>query len=126
MQEQIEKLYQSTLTACIAARSARHRSRMLLDVDDLQNYLQEAFNHYSDTLEFPFDFVQASFRNSPIPVDFGGNILKLALNVMDIWKAENIDARRIFAELSYMVGSCIMLDSARHKNKGIFAYLASI
>ncbi|KAI0003957.1 hypothetical protein F4779DRAFT_621638 [Xylariaceae sp. FL0662B] len=119
MEEQISKLYDGTLTASIAARSARYQARMLLDVEDLHAYLQEAFNHYSSTLESPFDFVQASFRNSPIPPDFGGNILKLALEMMNTLRTQrNIDARGIFSELSYMVASCIMLDSARHKNKG--------
>lgn len=94
---------------------------MLLDVEDLHAYLQEAFNHYTSTLDSPFDFVQASFRNSPIPPDFGGNILKLALNVMNILQERNntlMDARVIFSELSYMIASCIMLDNARHKTKG--------
>ncbi|GAW26646.1 putative lysophospholipase-like protein [Rosellinia necatrix] len=119
MEDQINQLYASILSGSIAARHARYQARMLLDVEDLNNYLQEAFNHYSNTLESPFDFVQASFRNSPIPPDFGGNILKLALEMMAILKAEKrLDARRIFAELSYMVASCIMLDSARNNNKG--------
>lgn len=125
MQEQIEKLYECTMTACIASRCARNRLRMLLDVEDLQSYLQEAFNHYASTLDSPFDFVQASFRNSPIPSDFGGNILKLALNVMDIVQARDstiIDARHIFSELAYMVASCIMLDNARHKTKGMHTF----
>lgn len=122
MQEQIEKLYDSTVTACIASRSARNRLRMLLSVEELQNYLQEAFSHYASTLDSPFDFVQASFRNSPIPSSFGGNVLKLALNIMDILQAQErpiFDARRIFSELEYMVASCIMLDNARNKTKGI-------
>ncbi|KAI2627754.1 hypothetical protein GGR54DRAFT_430692 [Hypoxylon sp. NC1633] len=119
MEEQIRKLYDGTLTACIAARCVRYQARMLLDVEDLHDYLQEAFSHYSTTLESPFDFVQASSRNSPIPQDFGGNILKLALNIMNVFNPQqHIDARRIFSELSYMVASCIMLDSARHNNKG--------
>jgi hypothetical protein len=119
MQEQVEKLYQATLTASIAARAARYRLRMLLDVEDLQAYLQEAFNHYSSTLESPFDFVQASFRNLPIPADFGGNILKMALNMNDLIGTQpRFDARRIFSELSYMIASCIMLDNARHRSKG--------
>lgn len=101
---------------------------MLLDVEDLQAYLQEAFSHYTSTLDTPFDFVQASFRNSPIPPDFGGNILKLALNVMDILQVRSnclTDGRRIFAELAYVVASCIMLDNARHKTKGTCLYYMS-
>ena len=93
---------------------------MQLDVEDLQSYLQEAINHFSDTLESPFDFVQASFRSSPIPPDFGGNILKLALHITELMKSEQkMDANRVFSELSYMVASCVMLDSARHNNKGM-------
>ncbi|KAK8017030.1 FabD/lysophospholipase-like protein [Apiospora rasikravindrae] len=119
MAEQVEKLYKATLSGCIAARGARNEVRMLLDVEDMHAYLQEAFNHYSKTLESPFDFVQASFRNSPIPPDFGGNILKLALGMTHLWKDHpRIQAPQIFSELSYMVASCIMLDSSRHKNKG--------
>ncbi|KAK8075762.1 hypothetical protein PG997_010425 [Apiospora hydei] len=119
MAEQVEKLYKATLSGCIAARGARNEVRMLLDVEDMHAYLQEAFNHYSKTLESPFDFVQASFRNSPIPPDFGGNILKLALGMTHLWKDHpQIQAPQIFSELSYMVASCIMLDSSRHKNKG--------
>ncbi|KAK8121780.1 hypothetical protein PG984_010450 [Apiospora sp. TS-2023a] len=119
MAEQVEKLYKATLSGCIAARGARNKVRMLLDVEDMHAYLQEAFNHYSKTLESPFDFVQASFRNSPIPPDFGGNILKLALGMTQLWKGHpQIQAPQIFSELSYMVASCILLDSSRHKNKG--------
>lgn len=90
---------------------------MLLDVDDLQSYLQYAFNHYSGTLSSPFDFVQASFTNSPIPPDFGGNILKLAINMMD-HLGDRVRAKTIFVELSYIVASCIMFDSARHNIRG--------
>jgi hypothetical protein len=90
---------------------------MLLDADELQPYLQFAFDHFACDLDTPFDFVQASFVNSPIPSDFGGNILKLAINMMDVW--ENVASGPIlFTELSYMVASCIMLDSARHGIKG--------
>ncbi|KAI3317161.1 hypothetical protein HD806DRAFT_515838 [Xylariaceae sp. AK1471] len=124
IEEQIQKLYHGTLAGCIAARCARYQARMLLDVEDLNEYLQEAFSHYSKTLDSPFDFVQASSRNSPIPPDFGGNILKLALDMMRNLKPEiHTDARRLFFELSYMVASCIMLDSARHNNKGSAAQI---
>jgi hypothetical protein len=59
---------------------------MLLDAEELQSYLQCAFDHFALTLERPFDFVVASFSNSPIPLDFGGNILKLAIKIMQGWE----------------------------------------
>lgn len=89
---------------------------MLLDADELQPYLQTAFDHFACNLDTPFDFVQASFSNSPIPLDFGGNILKLAINLMEVWK-NTADGRTIFVELSYMVASCIMLDCAAQNQR---------
>lgn len=91
---------------------------MLLDAEELQPYLQYAFDHFACNLDTPFDFVRASFTNSPIPLDFGGNILKLAINLMEVFENE-VDGQIIFTELSYMVASCIMLDSARHKIRGM-------
>ena len=93
---------------------------MLLNVEEFQPYLQYAFDHFAETLDRPFDFVQASLIHSPIPLDFGGNILKLAIATMQAWKNE-LDGPRLFGELSYIVASCIMLDSARRKLRGILS-----
>lgn len=116
--DQIEKLYTHIQDACVSGRRRKSELRMLLDADELQHYLHFAFDHFACNLETPFDFVQASFVNSPIPPTFGGNILKLAINLMEVWENE-VDGRTLFVELSYMVASCIMLDSARHKIRGI-------
>ncbi|KAL9047302.1 MAG: hypothetical protein Q9214_000088 [Letrouitia sp. 1 TL-2023] len=115
--EQIKILYETILDACASSRDRKGELRMLLDADELQPYLQTAFDHFACDLDTPFDFVQASFANSPIPLDFGGNILKLAISLMEAWE-NAIDGRTIFTELSYMVASCIMLDSARSKIRG--------
>lgn len=118
IKDQIEKLYTIIQEACVSARRRKGELRMLLDADELQDYLHYAFDHFACNLDTPFDFVQASFTNSPIPPTFGGNILKLAINLMEIWE-NKVDGRTLFVELSYMVASCIMLDSARHKIRGI-------
>jgi hypothetical protein len=115
---QIDRLYASISIASSKARESKAEVRMLLDAEELQSYLQCAFDHFALSLDHPFDFVQASFSNSPIPLDFGGNILKLAINVMQVWKNQ-IGIEVIFQELSYVVASCIMLDSARKKNLGM-------
>ena len=114
---QINRLHNTILTACRISRETRLALRMLLDADELQPYLQYAFDHFACNLDTPFDFVQASFTNSPIPTDFGGNILKLAINFMEALPM--LDGPTIFHELSTMVASCIMLDSARHKIRGM-------
>jgi len=118
--EQIVKLYDGIRAACASSRDRRLALRMLLDADELQPYLQYAFDHFALYLDTPFDFVQASFTNSPIPLDFGGNILKLAINLMEALPNQ-ADGPIIFKELSTMVASCIMLDSARHKIRGLLA-----
>ncbi|KAL8723905.1 MAG: hypothetical protein Q9181_007090 [Wetmoreana brouardii] len=115
--EQVVKLYSSIRVACASSQETRLALRMLLDADELQAYLQYAFDHFACTLDTSFDFVQASFTNSPIPLDFGGNILKLAINLMEALPNQ-IDGPIIFKELSTVVASCIMLDSARHKIRG--------
>ena len=117
IQSQVEKLYSYVTVACDIARERKAELRMLLDADELQPYLQYAFDHFACDLDSPFDFVQASFTNSPIPLDFGGNILKLAIILMEEWK-NAADIQIIFTELSYMVASCIMLESARSKIRG--------
>ena len=114
--EQIVKLYNTVRTACKSAQETRRSLRMLLDADELQPYLQVAFDHFACNLDTAFDFVQASFANSPIPSDFGGNILKLAISFMEAFP--DVDGPAIFKELSTMVASCIMLDSARHRIRG--------
>jgi len=115
--EQVIKLYGCIEDACDQSREQKGQLRMLVDANELQPYLQAAFDHFACDLDTPFDFVQAAFINSPIPLDFGGNILKLALNIMDAWQ-DVASGPMIFTELSYMVASCIMLDSARNGTKG--------
>jgi hypothetical protein len=116
IQEQIHKLYKEVCLGCKKSRERKESLRMLLDAEELQSYLQCAFDHFARTLDVAFDFVQASFFNSPIPLNFGGNILKLAINMMDL--NEHKTASSIFDKLSSMVASCIMQDSVRHGIKG--------
>lgn len=115
---QTEKLYKAIKQACTEAKARKQQLRMLLHANELQPYLQFALDHFASTLTTPFDFVQASFIWSPIPQDFGGNILKLAINTMNLWQNE-LPGEMIFLELSFMVASCIMLDSARSEIRGM-------
>ena len=117
--DQVDKLYKEISQNCQASRQAKRKVRMLLNADELQPYLQLAFDHFSSTLDTPFDFVKAYLLHNPIPADFAGNITKLAIKMMQRWE-NRLDAVGIFKELSPMIASCIMLDAARHKIKGMF------
>jgi hypothetical protein len=116
--DQITKLSDTIRTGSEAARESKARLRMLLNADEFQLYLQSAFDHFAENLSKPFDFVQASFANSPIPNNFGGNILKLAIQMMTTWN-EIRNPWHILQELSFIVGSCIMLDTTRQKIRGV-------
>jgi predicted acylesterase/phospholipase RssA len=115
----VQRLYNEIREACEKSRESKHKLRMLLNSDELQPYLQHAFDHFCRNLERPFDFVQASQAFHPIPSNFGGNILKMAINIMEVWR-NSLDGPSIFKELSFLVASCIMLDSARRRNLGTF------
>jgi hypothetical protein len=95
---------------------------MLLNAVELQSYLHCAFDHFALTLEEAFDFVQASFLNNPIPMDFGGNILRLAMKMVSQHGHRRPDPRDIFGRLSQLIASCIMLDSVRHEIRGNFLF----
>jgi hypothetical protein len=117
--EQAHKLYAEIEQGCRNARERKSGLRMLLDAEELQSYLQDAFDLYSQSLDIPFDFVQASFLHNPIPFNFGGNILKLAIAMMKEEKKPH--ARAIFSKLGNLVASCIMLDAVRHNIPGFYS-----
>ncbi len=117
--EQIGKLHNEIRQSCEASYWTKKRVRMLSNDEKLQVYLQSAFDHFSQNLDIPFDFVKEAVKNNPIPRDFGGNILKLAIAVKDNNRFVNqYDGPKIFTELSHMVASCLMLNSARQSLLG--------
>lgn len=117
IRDQAKTLHQKIVKCCKDAYETRLSVRMLSDADDLHVYLQYAFDHFSNKLDTPFNFIEVSLRNNPIPPDFGGNILKLSIELKD--RTGRNDGRSIFQELGPMVASCILLDIARHRLKGM-------
>ena len=108
MDEQVAKLH----TEIVVKKKKVH---MLSNSEDLQLYLQLAFDHSSRNLDEPFNFVKVALKVNPIPSDFGGNILKLAVAIKDhhpLWKLA-----KIFEHLSLIVASS-MLDIDRHRRLG--------
>jgi hypothetical protein len=116
--DQIRKLQEVITRRCVESFNAKRRSRMISNSEILNVYLQCAFDHFSRDLDKPFNFMDISFKINPIPQDFGGHILKLAVAL----KARFNDPGRIFKELSHMVASCILLDCVRQKLRGMSAY----
>lgn len=116
MDSQVTKLHEEILTSCNLSYASKRQARMLSNSDELNVYLQSAFDHFSQNLDAPFNFIEVAWKNNPIPNDFGGNILKLAVAIQ---KASRFHSYiKIFQELSTMVATCIVLDCARHGLRG--------
>ncbi|RVX66081.1 hypothetical protein B0A52_10015 [Exophiala mesophila] len=116
--DQIQRLYEAISASAAGAQDEKHSKRVKLSAESLQPYLQAAFDHFCRDLNDPFDFIKASFADSGIPSDFSGNILKLAVNIMNKWQ-NKIDGALLFRELSFIVASCVMLDAVRNHNLGM-------
>ncbi|KAF2758985.1 hypothetical protein EJ05DRAFT_499409 [Pseudovirgaria hyperparasitica] len=114
--EQINKLHTTITERSAQSFRAKRSSRMLSNSEELNIYLQSAFDHFSNDLDTPFNFMDVAFKINPIPLDFGGNILKLAVAMRNSGKFE--DPRQLFKDLSFMVASCILLDCSRQNLKG--------
>jgi hypothetical protein len=113
--QQVTKLHGVITRLCVKSYNAKRRSRMLSNSESLNTYLECAFDHFSQNLHTPFNFMDMSFKINPISLDFGGHVLKLAVAM----KVRYEDPRRLFDELSQMVASCILLDCVRRDLKGI-------
>jgi hypothetical protein len=118
LDKQRKRLYSLITTKCTMSHRYKVHSKMLSDSDDLQIYLQSAFDHFSKSLEKPFDFVAASVRNRPIPKDLSDHIIRVATAMV----RSSTDAKTavVFSELSEIVASCIQLDAVRKSILGEF------
>lgn len=121
--QQVSRLYDEIRESCGQSYRSKRRDRTLFTSDQLNTHLQYAFIHFATNLDAPFNFIEVAFKNNPIPLDFGGNILKLAIAILKATRdTNNILAGRsgqfIFRELSSMVASCVTLDCARHNGWG--------
>jgi hypothetical protein len=118
--EQIGKLYEMILLQCRLSHETKRRARMASNGDDLQMYLMAAFDHFARKLDVPFNFIDVAMRYHPIPQNFTGNIVQLAIaikNHPDI----HLTGEGTFKELGGFVALCIHLDTIRQGHKGKFA-----
>lgn len=116
MHQQVGKLHHELVKRCNQSHYMKAKVRMLQNSDELQGCLQAGFDHFSHDLNVPFNFMEELLRINPIPLNFGGNIFKLAIAVKD--HRPEVSPRWIFSKLSSMVASCIILDIHRHRRRG--------
>ncbi|KAK4221040.1 acyl transferase/acyl hydrolase/lysophospholipase, partial [Podospora fimiseda] len=121
MDDQVEKLFQLIKQKARQSLDTKKEARMLATAEQLQVYLQAAYDHFSKDLSTPFDFIKEALRHNPIPRDLGGNILNLALSIKENSSDAKIqlgDTAKVFSEITFMIASCIILDSVRQNLLG--------
>jgi hypothetical protein len=116
---QVAKLNSQIKRKCDESRQTKKLLRFNLNAEEFQAALSVGFDHFSHSLDEPFDFMDTSFKLNPTPKDFGGNILRLALAIKNS-KEGGGSGTEIFQHLAPMVASCVMLDYVRHHIKGMF------
>ncbi|KAG9236159.1 hypothetical protein BJ875DRAFT_482583 [Amylocarpus encephaloides] len=120
---QVIRVPRVTEKDCNEVQEKKTRLRMLLNADQFNPYLQLAFQHFrsEEGLEKPFDFVQASFSNSPISADFADHIVsvgKFLQNRKRKHAARQFTFTGLLKEPIPLVSACIMLDAAKNNRLG--------
>lgn len=108
MNDQVRKLHTEISERARESQIAKRKVRMLANSDDLQLYLRFAFNHFARYEKVPLNFIELALRINPIPSGLQGNMLKLAIAIME--GNSSFVVRNIFQYLSIVVASCIMRD----------------
>ena len=124
MNQQIKRLQDQISFCCQGSHEGKLLARRDLNADELGECLQSGLDHFTSSLEVPFDFLAFSWSRNPIPSGFEGNILRLALEIKS--RRSTFQGEDIFKLMSGMVASCIMLDFVRFRVKGEQAWLDSV
>jgi len=124
LHNQVNRFYQVINSSCAKSFGSRKRANMLFKSLELDMHFQAVFSHFSRTLTMPFDFIAMALINNPIPNDFGGHMLQLALAIQAHNKRSALSknafkkinkATSIFDRMSRLVASSISLDCVRNR-----------
>lgn len=110
MDKQVTKLHERIVQQCKDSYDTKRRVGMLSNAEELDVYVQAGFDHFSRRLDKPFNFVEVAIRNNPIPDDFGGHIVQLAILMLPQFSKDAQGAQDLFRKLSCIVASCIFLN----------------
>ncbi|KAI1741274.1 hypothetical protein F4680DRAFT_416257 [Xylaria scruposa] len=117
LHEQRDVLHEVIHSCCDRSFQKKEELKMLANVDQLQIYMTMAFDHFSETLDEPFDYVKASFKYRPPPETLADNLLEFVLLIAEKCGLED-DVEGLFNRVTDLVATCIMLDSARKQRYG--------
>jgi hypothetical protein len=120
--EQIGKLYGIISDRCRTSRIRKKQVRMLLNAEILPQYVNSAYDHFSRSLDEPFDFNKEALRHAPLPRNFGGHILNLILTVYKQRGQRRSRVEELLSRLSRPLAACIMLAATRDNIQGNVSY----
>ncbi|UKZ53308.1 hypothetical protein TrVGV298_007100 [Trichoderma virens] len=115
---QLIKLYDNISSKCAESHDIKKRTRMLLNAERLPRYVNAAYDHFTQDLDEPFDFVTEARRDLSPPQDFGGHVLNFILFMYDQWETTGIPMSGLFYRLAEPIASCVMLAATRDKTQG--------
>ncbi|KAM3087081.1 hypothetical protein ACMFMG_001191 [Clarireedia jacksonii] len=117
LHDQRDVLREVILNCCGKSYNKKEKRKMLPDVDQFQLYLSLAFDHFSNSLDTPFDYVKASLQHRPPPENLADNVLLFAVL---FGEQCHLDGKitKLFNKITNLVASCIMLDSIRKQRLG--------
>lgn len=116
MHDQRKELHQAIQECCNETMEAKKDRKMLPDVDAFGLYLSLAFDHFSESLDTPFDYVEASLKHRPPPETFADNFKVFVKMVADRTSEKKVS--HLFDFLTPFVASCLILDSSRKQRIG--------
>ncbi|KAI0490190.1 hypothetical protein F4859DRAFT_183291 [Xylaria cf. heliscus] len=117
LEQQRDELYNIIRECCSKSFMKKRESRILPDADEFGIYISLAFDHFSQTLEEPFDYVKASLRHQPPPQTMADKLYAFARLVALRLDIEG-DIQSLFTKITDVVASCLMLDAARKRRFG--------
>lgn len=125
--EQVGKLQQVVSDKCAFSHEQKKSVRMLLNAERLPQYINAAYDHFSQNLDSPFDFLEEARRHAPLPQDFGGHILNLITTIYHSGTFTSVDrqdptyrADTLLEALSLPIASCVILAATRDNTQGEF------
>lgn len=117
MYKQRDALRDVISEACNSSFLKRKSVSILPDVDEFGMYLSLAFDHFSETLDRPFDYVKASIRSRPPPETLEDNLLEFVILFGEAMNAAG-EIQRIFDKITETIASYFIFDSARKQRMG--------
>jgi patatin-like phospholipase/acyl hydrolase len=114
--DQITALREEIDDCCKRSFNVKREARRLSDADELDVYLQFAFDHFAEYLTRPYDFIEVSRRHNPVPENFGDHILQLAKDVQAQAnkKTIRVNGAWVFGKISRVVSSSVLLECTRY------------